>query len=347
VIIIAQINGLISDKRSGGPTPHPGCDWGSRKNHNFDNKDLGKTITIKINYRYKAKAKVKVNFAKWYANVTGSSAVLAGAADWFGWILNFVRFVGVERLVVFWEQISVFLNLKRGAGWVHEVFLVRFGFLNYSLSNLGRIGKTYSLLDIPKLPELTPMKKKKSKKYRSKKINPKFKKIVKRRKTTVKFNSRKNSTSNYKSASASASASENKSFSYSENGATCVMNNTIFYITTMMMISLTIYKLLLQQSVESNPGPKTSATKMSILTFNTNGLRDKTKLKRLLLKINPIVEAGGFAFLQETHIVDTNYLKLIWKNKFSSNCISTNSAGVIILYNNEYEVMEEYNDLQG
>jgi hypothetical protein len=224
VIIIAQINGLISDKRSGGSPPYPRCDWGSRKNHNFDNKDLGKTITIKINYRYKAKAKVKVNFGKWYANVTGSSAVLAGVADWLGWIRRFVRFVGVERLVVFWEQISIFLNLKRGAGWVHNDFLVCFSFLNNSLSNLGRIGKTYSLLDIPKLPELTPMKKKKSKKYRSKKFNLKFKKIVKRRKTTVKFNSRKNRTSNSKSAS--ASASENKSVSYSENVATCVMNSS-------------------------------------------------------------------------------------------------------------------------
>ncbi len=43
----------------------------------------------------------------------------------------------------------------------------------------------------------------------------------------------------------------------------------------------------------------------------------------------------------------TDYLKLLWKNKFSSNCVSTNSAGVIILYNNDYEVVEEYLDKDG
>jgi exonuclease III len=86
---------------------------------------------------------------------------------------------------------------------------------------------------------------------------------------------------------------------------------------------------------------------MSILTFNTNGLGDKKKLKRLLKKVDPLVTRGGVVLLQETHVVNTDYLGSIWKNKFSSNCVSTNSAGVLILYNNDYELLEEYSDERG
>ena len=114
-----------------------------------------------------------------------------------------------------------------------------------------------------------------------------------------------------------------------------------------MMISLTIYLMLIQQSVEINPGPCKARQTIKIITFNTNGLGDKMKLKRLLKKLEPVVNNGGLALLQETHIVKTDYLKLLWKNKFSSNCVSTNSAGVITLFNNDYEVVEEYSDNDG
>jgi exonuclease III len=86
---------------------------------------------------------------------------------------------------------------------------------------------------------------------------------------------------------------------------------------------------------------------MSILTFNTNSLGDKKKLKRLLIKVDPLVTKGGVVLLQETHVVKTDYLGSIWKNKFLSNCVSTNSAGVLILYNNDYELLEEYSDGKG
>ncbi len=57
------------------------------------------------------------------------------------------------------------------------------------------------------------------------------------------------------------------------------------------MLSLTIYQMLLRQNVESNPGMinKKNET-ITITTFNCNGLRDKNKLKRLILKISPIVK---------------------------------------------------------
>jgi exonuclease III len=118
----------------------------------------------------------------------------------------------------------------------------------------------------------------------------------------------------------------------------------IFCVSVAIMVSVTIALLLLQQTVERNPGPKSET---SILTYNTNGLRDNDKLKRLLKKIDPMINNGGLALLQETHIVNTDYLRMIWKHKFVSNCVSTNSAGVMILYNNEFKLIDEYADKEG
>ena len=114
------------------------------------------------------------------------------------------------------------------------------------------------------------------------------------------------------------------------------------------MLSLTIYLTLLKQNVESNPGMKNNSQALfKILTYNCNGLGDRKKLKRLILKLTPIVDKGGIVFLQETHLTDTNYLKTIWKNKFETNCIKTNSAGVITLFRNDYEVVETLKDSDG
>jgi exonuclease III len=84
-----------------------------------------------------------------------------------------------------------------------------------------------------------------------------------------------------------------------------------------------------------------------IITYNCNGLGDKKKLKRLLLKVGPKVEKGAIVLLQETHLKDTKYFEMLWKHNFESNCISTNSAGVIILYSKEYEITESFHDKQG
>jgi hypothetical protein len=86
---------------------------------------------------------------------------------------------------------------------------------------------------------------------------------------------------------------------------------------------------------------------LSIPTYNCNGLGDPKKLKRLLLKLNVFVKKGCIVFLQETHIVDTKYLKMIWKHSFLSNCVKNNSAGVIILYNKQYDLVHKYADVEG
>jgi exonuclease III len=67
----------------------------------------------------------------------------------------------------------------------------------------------------------------------------------------------------------------------------------------------------------------------------------------LLLKLNVLVNKGCIVFLQETHIVDTKYLEMIWRHSFWSNCVKTNSAGVIILYNQQYDLVHKYADSEG
>jgi len=115
-----------------------------------------------------------------------------------------------------------------------------------------------------------------------------------------------------------------------------------------MLFSLTIYLTLVCQNVESDPGPhKAETPTLSILTYNCNGLGDLKKRKRLLLKINVLVKKGCIIFLQEMHIVDTKSPEMIWKYGFLSNCVKTNSARVIILYNKQCDLVHKYADFEG
>ena len=47
------------------------------------------------------------------------------------------------------------------------------------------------------------------------------------------------------------------------------------------------------------------------------------------------------------HVVNTDYLELVWKHKFLSNCVKSNSAGVIILYNKQYNLAYKFNNGDG
>jgi hypothetical protein len=92
---------------------------------------------------------------------------------------------------------------------------------------------------------------------------------------------------------------------------------TKVFLSSTMMLSLTIYLTLMCQNVKSNPGPpKDDTTTLSILTYNGNGLVDPKKLMKLLLKLNVLVNKGYIVFCQKMHIVDTKYLEMIWKHSF-------------------------------
>ena len=51
--------------------------------------------------------------------------------------------------------------------------------------------------------------------------------------------------------------------------------------------------------------------------------------------------------LQETHIKNQNIIDSYWKGGFVSCCISTNSAGVMILFGAVYECIEKAVDAGG
>jgi hypothetical protein len=118
-------------------------------------------------------------------------------------------------------------------------------------------------------------------------------------------------------------------------------------ISTALILSLTIYLTLLKEGIEHQPGPPNSKTTLSILTYNCNGLGDSKKLKRVIMKSRRLVERGCIVMLQETHLVDTKYLDLIWKHNYLSNCMRTNSAGVIILFNKQYNLVNKIVDNDG
>ena len=111
----------------------------------------------------------------------------------------------------------------------------------------------------------------------------------------------------------------------------------------------TISMLLLQQNIETNPNPKNEDIKpnLTLRTFNCNGLGNNMKMRRVFSKLKKEVQNGGIVMLQETHIVDENMIKMYWKMKYASNCISANRGGVITLFDNSYELLESHTDTEG
>jgi exonuclease III len=315
VIIIAQINGLISENGSGGSPPHPRCDWGPKNAKLSKNLDFGMTATIIFHERTKTNLE-KVNFKKWFSKTFPKTIGDGSTFGWFAWVGalgDLSRFGGLAELQRNMDkQLSDLLTVFKLSSGLSLVWLV------------GSVirGKRDTNNNCQ--------------------ISCKYKCVQK----NIILNQNIGKNEKQKSESDGALGYDHSGGSESESESERE-SAIVFHVITKIMILLTIYLMLLQQTVERNPGPEMIASKMSVLTYNTNGLRDKQKLKRLLLKVKPLVENGGIALLQETHIVDTEYIKLIWKSKFSSNCVSTNSAGVIILYNNEYELKEEYVDQEG
>jgi len=122
--------------------------------------------------------------------------------------------------------------------------------------------------------------------------------------------------------------------------------NGLIIVSTAMLINLTIWLTLLKQNVESHPGPRNEGG-LRIITYNCNGLGNKEKMKRLLMKLHPLVEMNAIIFLQETHIVNTETFEMSWKHNLISNCVKTNSAGTMILYNKKFKLLEKVFDKEG
>ena len=109
----------------------------------------------------------------------------------------------------------------------------------------------------------------------------------------------------------------------------------------------TIDLLLLSQGVEKNPGPDNNKPNLTVRTYNCNGLGDREKRKRVLRKVREEVSKGGIVLLQETHVEDETLIGIQWNLGYVTSCVSTQSAGVIILFDNSYECHETYKDHEG
>ena len=113
--------------------------------------------------------------------------------------------------------------------------------------------------------------------------------------------------------------------------------------------------LLMGGGVHPNPGPwdndSNSNTKtntrpdLSFLTYNCRGLNDVTKLRRILVKLNELVNKNYIIALQETHKINVRTLETYWKNQYIANCTSTNKKGVVLLFNNSYKVNQVFKDM--
>ncbi len=84
-----------------------------------------------------------------------------------------------------------------------------------------------------------------------------------------------------------------------------IWGRCLFFMSSAIMLYLTIYLTLLEQGIKHQPGPASKRSTLSILTYNCNGFGDPKKLKRLLLKLNVLVNKSCIVFLQEMHIIDT------------------------------------------
>ncbi len=137
------------------------------------------------------------------------------------------------------------------------------------------------------------------------------------------------------------------------------MNNTIklIGIPVKSIRKQTIDKLLLMGNVEINPGPnqdtnptqKYSLTnsKMDIMTYNCNGMGNFVKRKRILRKASEIVKKGGIVMLQETHLTSNDQVTSTYNEKFEISSYRSNSAGVLTMFGNEYEVVHSSKDEAG
>jgi hypothetical protein len=90
--------------------------------------------------------------------------------------------------------------------------------------------------------------------------------------------------------------------------------------------------------IETNPGPNKNVT-LTVITLNCRGLGNIDKFRLLLNKIyNLALKGPVVALLQETMIVNDNYLALAWRGKYVLTPGTGNSKGCITLFSANVEI---------
>ncbi len=116
------------------------------------------------------------------------------------------------------------------------------------------------------------------------------------------------------------------------------------------------HRILLAGDVELNPGPEQAinndhAVSVKIITFNARGLKDKSKLKRILNKCYNILKTNpdSFILFQETHLDETEckVLELLWRENFSVSPGIGRQAGVVTLFSSTWAKTGEFKDFNG
>ena len=124
----------------------------------------------------------------------------------------------------------------------------------------------------------------------------------------------------------------------------------VIHCSDKMIRNRTVYRLLMLGGIHPNPGPVPLPGvrgDLGVRTLNCNGLGEVAKMRRLLHKVNSEVKGGGIVLLQETHVVDESLIGRYWRMNFYNSCVSTQSAGVLTLYDNSFKCLESYKDNGG
>ncbi|MCE2674445.1 MAG: hypothetical protein LW635_12790, partial [Microcystis sp. 53598_E5] len=91
--------------------------------------------------------------------------------------------------------------------------------------------------------------------------------------------------------------------------------------------------------------------KVKIITYNARGLKDKSKLKRVLNKCYSILKTNpnSFILIQETHL-DANECKdieIFWRYNFCASPSLGRQGGTLTLFDSSWECISNFNDVNG
>ena len=105
--------------------------------------------------------------------------------------------------------------------------------------------------------------------------------------------------------------------------------------------------------IERNPGPVNcqKSISMQVITYNVRGLKEYSKLKRVLNSCAKIIKdnRNSIICLQETHLDrgDENKLRVMWKENYVISPGAGKSRGCITLFDNSWEKISSKGDPSG
>jgi exonuclease III len=115
-------------------------------------------------------------------------------------------------------------------------------------------------------------------------------------------------------------------------------------------ILLCLFLLLVLQGVERNPGPATNNAFhdkiISICTYNVQGLSIATykgmqKFRKIINLCKNNTSSSNVICLQETHLIDLNYLRKVWQSEFVVSNGTRASRGVAILLGKDIKIINK------